>query len=52
MIVQWNGQTVTGVGGLLRALGPDSVGRTVALTIRRGGDSLDLSLTIAERLPC
>jgi S1-C subfamily serine protease len=52
VIVQWNGQTVTGVGGLLRALGPDSVGRTVALTIRRGGDSLDLSLTIAERLPC
>jgi S1-C subfamily serine protease len=52
VIVRWNGQAVTGVGGLLRALGPDSVGCSVAFTIRRGGDLHDLSLTVAERQSC
>ena len=34
---------------LLRALGPDSVGQTVTLGLRRGGEAKDVPLTIAER---
>jgi S1-C subfamily serine protease len=49
VIVSWDGQKLSGVGALLRALGPDSVGRTVALGLRRGGTPLELTLTIGER---
>jgi S1-C subfamily serine protease len=34
---------------VLRALGPDSVGRTVTLRLRRGGDERDVALAIGER---
>jgi S1-C subfamily serine protease len=33
----------------LRALGPDSVGQTVTLGLRRGGETKNVALTIAER---
>ena len=49
VIVSWDGRPVAGVDGLLRALGPDSVGRTIAITVRRGGAALDLTVTVAER---
>ena len=34
---------------LLRALGPDSVGSVVDVTIRRGGEPVRIKLTIGER---
>ncbi|MDB5406097.1 MAG: hypothetical protein JWL84_1009 [Rhodospirillales bacterium] len=49
VIVSWDGASLPGVGALLRALGPDSIGRVVSLGIRRGGAPVDLSLTIGER---
>ncbi len=49
VIVSWDGQPLAGVDALMRMLGPDSVGRTVVLGLRRAGEALDLSLTVAER---
>ena len=49
VIVSWDGQPLAGVDALMRALGPDSVGRTIILGLRRAGDVLDLPITIAER---
>ncbi len=49
VIVSWDGQPLSSVAALLRALGPDSPGQTVAIGLRRGGARLDLTLTIAER---
>jgi hypothetical protein len=34
---------------MLRALGPESVGTTIVLTVRRGGESLDVHLVVGER---
>ena len=48
-IVTWNGEPVRHVQSLLRALGPDSVGQTVTLGLRRGGQIQDVRLTVAER---
>ena len=33
----------------MRALGPDSVGTTVKLSLKRAGEPLELDLTIGER---
>jgi S1-C subfamily serine protease len=49
IIVTWNGQPIRHVRSLLRALGPDSVGQTVTLGLRRGGETKNVALTIAER---
>jgi S1-C subfamily serine protease len=49
IIVTWNGKPIRHVRSLLRALGPDSVGQTVMLGLRRGGETKDVPLTIAER---
>lgn len=49
VIVGWNGEKVAGVRQLLRSLGPDSVGQVVELSVRRGGEPMQLTLTIAER---
>ena len=49
VIVSWEGKPLAGVDALMRALGPDSVGRTVVLGLRRAGDVLDLPITIVER---
>jgi S1-C subfamily serine protease len=48
-IVTWNGEPIRYVRSLLRALGPDSVGKTVTLGLRRGGETKNVALTIAER---
>jgi S1-C subfamily serine protease len=49
VILALDGERLSGVSQLLWALGPDSVGRRIVLGLRRGGDPLDLSLTIGER---
>jgi S1-C subfamily serine protease len=49
IIVQWDGRPVRDVRTLLRALGPDSVGRTVKLSLARAGERREVTLTIGER---
>jgi S1-C subfamily serine protease len=49
IIVAWNGEPVRGVHQLVRALGPDSVGTSVRLTLRRAGEPIETTLTIGER---
>ena len=49
IIVSWNSEPIRHVYSLLRALGPDSVGQTVTLGLRRAGETKQVPLTIAER---
>jgi len=49
VIVALNGEPIRHVQALLRALGPDRVGQTVTLDLRRAGETRQLSLTIGER---
>ena len=49
IIVAWNGEPIRGVHQLVRALGPESVGVSVRLTLRRGGEPIEATLTIGER---
>ena len=49
LIIKWNDQKIQGVRMLLRALGPDTVGSTVKLALRRGGDATETHLTVRER---
>jgi S1-C subfamily serine protease len=49
IIVTWNGEPVRGVHQLVRALGPDSVGASVRLTLHRAGEPIEATLTIGER---
>ena len=49
VIVAWNGEPIRGVHQLVRALGPDSVGASVRLTLRRAGEPIETTLTIGER---
>lgn len=49
ILLAWNGEPISHVHGLLRALGPESVGQTVRLDLRRAGEALEVSLTIAEK---
>jgi len=49
IIVDWNGEPVPGVHQLVRALGPDSVGASVKLALRRAGEPIETTLTIGER---
>lgn len=49
VIVAVNGEKLSGVRALSRALGPQSVGTVVDLTIHRGGEPLNIKVTIAER---
>jgi S1-C subfamily serine protease len=49
VIVAWNGEPIRGVHHLVRALGPDSVGASVRLSLRRAGEPVELTLTIGER---
>jgi S1-C subfamily serine protease len=51
VIASWNGEPIRHVRSLLRALGPDSVGQTVTLGLRRGGETKDVQLTIGARPP-
>jgi S1-C subfamily serine protease len=49
IIIKWNDQPAQDVRMILRALGPDSVGSTVKLALRRGGDPAEVRLTLRER---
>ena len=49
IIVAWNGEPIRGVHHLARGLGPDSVGTTVRLALRRAGAPAEATLTIGER---
>ena len=49
ILVAWNGEPIRGVPQLVRALGPDSVGASLRLTLRRGGEPIETTLTIGER---
>lgn len=49
VIVAWDGRPLGSARALLRALGPDSVGKTVTLGLRRGGSPIELPITIGER---
>ena len=49
VILEWNDQPIQGVRMLLRTLGPDSVGSTIKLTLRRGGEPVVSHLTVGER---
>jgi S1-C subfamily serine protease len=49
LIIKWNDQEIQGLRMLLRALGPDAVGSTVKLAMRRGGDPTEVHLTVGER---
>ena len=49
VITAWNGEPLSGIRALLRALGPESVGKTVSLKLLRGGEPLKLELAIGER---
>jgi S1-C subfamily serine protease len=49
ILVAWNGEPIPHMRSLLRALGPDSVGQTVTVGVRRAGQTQQLPLAIAER---
>ena len=49
VILAWNGEPIRGVHHLVRALGADSVGASVRLSLRRAGEPVELTLTIGER---
>jgi len=49
VVTAWNGKPVGGVREIVRALGPESVGTTVTLSIRRGGEPVEARLAVAER---
>ena len=49
VIVALDGQPVGSVSSMLRALGPESVGTTIVLAVKRGGESLDVHLVVGER---
>jgi S1-C subfamily serine protease len=49
IIVGRNGDKLTGVRALLRTLGPDSIGSVTEFAVTRGGDPLQVKVTVAER---
>jgi S1-C subfamily serine protease len=51
VLVSWDGKPIGKLQPLLRSLGPDSVGRVLALELRRGGRPHQAELRIAERPP-
>jgi S1-C subfamily serine protease len=49
VLVSWDGKPIGKLQPLLRSLGPDSVGKLVAIELRRGGQLRQTSLQIGER---
>jgi S1-C subfamily serine protease len=49
VIVSWDGEPISRLQPLLRSLGPDSVGKLLAIELRRGGQSHQTQLQIGER---
>ena len=51
VIVRWAGEPVESVQRLVRALGPETIGQTVRLDLRRAGEALEIDMTVGERPP-
>jgi S1-C subfamily serine protease len=51
VLVGWDGKPIQGLQPLLRALGADSVGKSLAIELRRGGQVQQAKLQIGERPP-
>jgi S1-C subfamily serine protease len=49
VIIKWNDQQIQGVRMLVRTLGPATVGSTIKLALRRGGEPAEAHLTLRER---
>jgi S1-C subfamily serine protease len=49
VLVSWDGRPIGKLQALLRSLGPDSIGKQLAIGLRRGGQSLETRLQIGER---
>jgi S1-C subfamily serine protease len=49
VLVSWDGSPISKLQPLLRSLGPDSVGKMLAIELRRGGQSHQTRLQIGER---
>ncbi len=49
VITAWNGEAVSGLRGVFRKLGPDSVGQSVDLAILRGGQKVAAKCVIGAR---
>jgi S1-C subfamily serine protease len=49
IITSWNDTAVERARDVMRLLGPDSVGKSAALKILRGGAATNVSITIGER---
>jgi len=49
VLVSWDGRPIGKLQAVLRSLGPDSVGKPVAVELRRGGQSHQIRLQIGER---
>jgi S1-C subfamily serine protease len=49
VIVAWNGAPIRSWRAALRGLGPESVGSKVALSVRRGGEPVEVEVVIGER---
>jgi len=49
VIVGWNNEKIASVRSLLRALGPDSVGKVADVAVRRAGEPVNVKIMIGER---
>jgi S1-C subfamily serine protease len=49
VIVAWDGRPTRSFQALMRALGPDSIGTTVTLSLKRAGEPAEARLTVGER---
>ncbi len=49
VVAAWDGKAFRSLEGVLRGLGPASVGTTVRLTLRRGGEDRAVDLVVGER---
>lgn len=49
VVATWDGEAIGSVARMLRILGPASIGKTVSLGIRRGGQPLDVTIIVGER---
>ena len=49
IITTWDGEAVDSVGAVSRRLGTDVVGQTAKLGLVRGGNAIDVTLTVGER---
>jgi S1-C subfamily serine protease len=49
VLIKWNGERIQDVRALLRGLGPESVGLTAKLSLLRGGQPIEVYLTIGQR---